>query len=99
MKPVDIFRLAVRGLGLLFLYQMVQALVTALSMLSVWSGMGHVVVRPAWGKVILLGLAAVWCLFGAPPIQRWAYPAKDEKGKLPGPGGEPPVNREQGDGS
>ncbi len=77
MKPSDLFRLAVRVLGLLFLYQAVLTLCGLLPLLTAPTVRGMSAIKPTWGNylvIILLILAALWCLLGAPPIQRLAYP-------------------------
>ena len=82
MKPRDILNLAVRLMGLIFLYQGLQALPTAVVQLcgaipNVNSGM-------IFPSVVMAGwplLVAYWLLRGAPPIMRTAYP--DSEGSEP----------------
>ena len=70
MKPTDIFKLLVRAVGVYLLYQVVVLLPDFLIALSGSERLpGQVFVRLAG----LVG-AAVWFLFGAPPILRLAYP-------------------------
>ena len=81
MKMSQIFKLAVRGLGLVFLYQGVHALAALLPLLTAPTGRGIMSVKPTWGNYLVIGLlfvVAVWCFFGAPPIQRWAYPEEEK---------------------
>ncbi len=81
MKASQIFKLAVRLLGLVFLYHAVNTLAALIPMLTVPAGRGIMAtVRPTWGTylvIVLFMLVAVWCFLGAPPVQRLAYP-KDE---------------------
>ncbi len=77
MKPSDLFKLAVRVLGLLFLYQAVLTFCNLLPLLTAPAVRGMAAVKPTWGNylaILLLISAAAWCFFGAPPIQRLAYP-------------------------
>ncbi len=78
MKASYIFKLAVRMLGLIFLYQAVHTLAAVIPLLTTPTGRNIMaVVKHTWGNylvIMLLAGVAVWCLFGAPPIQRWAYP-------------------------
>ncbi len=62
MKPADIFALAIRLLGLVFLYHAVlgfpQCFLSGVLFLH---------------ELLVIG-AGLFCLFGAPPIQNLAYP-------------------------
>jgi len=70
MKPADIFKLIVRVFGVYFLYEATSVLPDFLIAISSSSGVGG----QAFLKLAGLVAAAVWFLFGAPPIQRFAYP-------------------------
>lgn len=98
MKAPVIFGLLVRGVGVFLLYQAVHSLVGLINTILIstphlqgMTGMG----RPAvsiFVNVVLLACAAAWFLFGAPPIQQWAYPEKDSvNGDLIPPGKPPRV--------
>jgi hypothetical protein len=70
MKPIDIFKLLVRAVGVYLLYQVVVSLPDFLIALSDSERFpGQVFVKLAG----LVG-ATVWFLFGAPPILKLAYP-------------------------
>ena len=96
MKAPVIFGLAVRSVGVFLLYQTVHALVNLLTMLmSVpnfqgMPGLG----RPsasAFIHVLLLAGAAAWFLFGARPVQQWAYPEEDSVGAGGSKSGQPAI--------
>ena len=71
MKPKDIFNLAIRVLGLVFLYHGLSGLPTLIPMLFSGAVIPFAVggLMVAWQ--LLLGY---WFLRGAPPIMRIAYP-------------------------
>ncbi len=89
MKPEALFNLAVRVLGLVFLYQAVHALSAYLSALGA-PGFPNVITRPALISVVCYAVAAIWCLYGAPPIQEWAFPESRRTSNEPPPP-RPPV--------
>jgi hypothetical protein len=70
MKPADIFKLIVKAFGVFLLYQAVSLFTDYLTAVGATEGISW----PAFIKIASLVGAAVWFLFGAPPIQRWAYP-------------------------
>jgi hypothetical protein len=82
MNAPVIFGLLVRGVGVFLLYQAVHSLVGLINIFLIsmpnlqGMGMGRSGVS-AFLNVVLLAGAAAWFLFGAPPIQQWAYPEKD----------------------
>jgi len=97
MKAPVIFGLLVRGAGVFLLYQAVHSLVGLINMLLIsmpnlqgMTGMGRPAVSTFLNIVLLAG-AAAWFLFGAPPIQQWAYPEKDTPSAGPIPPDKPPV--------
>ena len=70
MKSADIFKLIVRAFGVYLLYQATSILpdfLIAMSNSDRFSGQAFLKLAGLFG-------AAVWFLFGAPPIQRCAYP-------------------------
>ena len=72
MKPKEIFNLAVRILGLVFLYQGLTAMPTQLRFLNGARGFGELMFLlflTAWPLLI-----AWWLLRGAPLLIRVAYP-------------------------
>ena len=74
MKAKDIFGLAVRLIGLVFLYQGISMVPTAFS--SIFPLFPHIYWRNIIPSVIMVGwplLAAYWLIRGAPPINRLAY--------------------------
>jgi len=75
MKPRDILNLAVRLLGLVFLYQGLQALPPAvIQFCSVIANMNSGAIL---GCLVMAGwplLVSYWLLRGAPPIMHIAYP-------------------------
>jgi len=70
MKHADIFKLIVKAFGVFLLYQAVSLFTDYLTAV----GDSERISGPAFIKITGLVAAAVWFLFGAPPIQRWAYP-------------------------
>jgi hypothetical protein len=82
MKAPVIFGLVVRSMGVFLLYQAVHALVGVLTMLIAtpnfqgMPGLGQPSAS-AFVNILLLACAAIWFLFGAQPIQQWAYPEED----------------------
>jgi hypothetical protein len=82
MKPATLFDLIVKSFG-------VYLLVQAISVLSGYSTAvavdfeGRHISHIGLLRVIILAAAAVWFLYGAHPIQDWAYPklAPDENGQ------------------
>ena len=76
MKPKDMFSLAVRILGLAFLYQGLLALPTALRFSLFVANFGNLiagVLSVGWPLAV-----AYWLLRGAPLLMRIAYPETDE---------------------
>jgi hypothetical protein len=70
MKPVEIFKLIVRAFGVYLLYQgtsVIPDVLIAMSDSDRYSGQ-------AFLRLVGLFGAAMWFLFGAPPIQQFAYP-------------------------
>jgi hypothetical protein len=79
MKPQTIFALAIRLTGLFLLYKAIVSLSAFLMMSGVSTpgfqiSVQHGFSRPAVINIIVLAAAAVWFLYGAHPIQDWAYP-------------------------
>jgi hypothetical protein len=75
MKHADIFKLIVKAFGVYLLYQAVSLVTDYLTAI----GGSDRVSTPTFIKIAGLVAASVWFLFGAPPIQRLAYPeAKPE---------------------
>ena len=70
MKHADIFKLIVKAFGVFLLYQAVSLFTDYLTAVGATERIG----APAFIKIAGLVAASVWFLFGAPPIQRWAYP-------------------------
>jgi hypothetical protein len=70
MKHADIFKLIVKAFGVFLLYQAVSLFTDYLAVV----GASERISGPEFIKIAGLVAAAVWFLFGAPPIQRWAYP-------------------------
>src|ERR1041385_8729831 len=86
MKPPAIFALIVRGLGAYMLFQAIHTFAGAIAVMSLdGPHMPGFTNRMSGGSFITVGvlaLGAVWFLYGAPPIQTWAYPiATDLKGE------------------
>jgi hypothetical protein len=72
MKPKDIFKLAVRILGLVFLYHGLSALPTVIPLILSSSPIANCVLgifMIAWPVAV-----AWWLIGGAPPLIRRAYP-------------------------
>lgn len=85
MKPKEIFSLAVRVLGLVFLYQGLTAVPTQIPLLNAARSLGQLtffLFLTAWPLLI-----AWWLLRGAPLLLRVAYPgvghSRDEQ-QVPG---------------
>jgi len=75
MKPRDIFKLAVRILGLAFLYHALSALPTVIPMMLT-SAIGNFVIGLL---MVVWPLALAWWLIGgAPLLTRRAYPEATE---------------------
>jgi hypothetical protein len=74
MKPRDIFQLAVRILGLVFLYHGLMALPTIIQI--IFSGSFASVVSIVFGILMIVWPLAVawWLIGGAPPLMHRAYP-------------------------
>lgn len=75
MKPKDIFGLAVRLIGLLFLYQAVSMVPTAIRSIFLPS-FPHIYWSNVLPSLILVGwplLAAWWLIRGAAPLRKLAY--------------------------
>jgi hypothetical protein len=79
MKPREIFRLTLRLVGLIFLYQSVSAVPMAVGAFCprfphfIWSNLFPALIMVGWPL-----LAAYWLIRGAPPLERWAYPKETE---------------------
>lgn len=74
MKPRDLFKLAVRILGLIFLYHGLTSVPMLFS--AVFGGLTALL-----GSVIMVGwplVVAWWLLSGAPPIVSIAYPESED---------------------
>ena len=71
MTPKSVFGLAVRGLGLVFLYRGLSALPEILSIFSTGSFRSSlgIIIMIAWPLVL-----AFWLIRGAPLLIRIAYP-------------------------
>jgi hypothetical protein len=79
MKPADIadiFGLVVRAVGVFLLYQAVSSFIEYLTTIAALQSFGSFrgFDGAACFKIAGLVAAAVWFLFGAPPVQRLAYP-------------------------
>src|SRR3974390_827261 len=78
MKPPDIFKLAVRLLGLVFLYQGLQALPTAViqfcGAIPTMNSLAIIMTLATAGWPLLV---AYWLLRGAPLVMRTAYPESE----------------------
>ena len=75
MKPKDILQLAVRLLGLVFLYQGLQTL--PMAVIEFCSAVPSFAVRIMFSSLVMAGwplAVAYWLLRGAPHILRIAYP-------------------------
>jgi hypothetical protein len=70
MKHADIFKLIVKAFGVFLLYQAVSLFTDILTAI----GGSERASTPACIKIAGLVAASAWFLFGAPPIQSWAYP-------------------------
>jgi|GEM_PF-4779247 len=81
MKPKIIFNLLVKAFGVYFLYQAIHSFSSYLVVLGSPISMGQATL-PVFLDMIVLGVAAVWFLFGAPPIQQWAYPDAEDSSDL-----------------
>ena len=79
MKSKDLFKLAVRLLGLVFLYHGLLGLPTLLQLIFFSAGSGNIIM-----SILMLAwplLVAYWLLRGAPLLIRIAYPDADEPSK------------------
>src|SRR5258706_8355375 len=79
MKPKRIFSIAVRLLGLVFLYHGLQAVPTAV--MQFWSSVTSANPGGVFASFALAGwplLVAYWLLRGAPLLMRIAYPKPDK---------------------
>ena len=78
MKTRDLFGLAIRLIGLAFLYQSLSAVPMAVA--AVCPRFPHFVFSNLFAALLMVGwpfLVAYWLIRGAPPLMRLAYP--DEK--------------------
>jgi hypothetical protein len=75
MNPKEIFGLAVRLLGLVFLYHGLSALPGVLSIIPLNSSGSFVggIIMVVWPLVV-----AYWLLLGGPPLVRIAYPNSED---------------------
>jgi hypothetical protein len=79
MKPKDIFSLAVRILGLIFLYHGLLALPSVVPLIFAGPPVGTFI-----GGILMVVwplLVARWLLSGAPLVMRLAFPDKDSDDK------------------
>jgi len=79
MKLKDIFGFLIRLLGLVFLYR--TADVVPMAWRLFWTLFDHFYFRVLLECVFSVAwplAVAIWLLFGAPPIMRWAYPPGEE---------------------
>jgi hypothetical protein len=75
MKPKDIFAIAVRMIGLIFLYQGLSAVPSALA--NICPIFPHIFWRNVWPASVLVGwplLLAWWLVRGAPWLMKLAFP-------------------------
>jgi hypothetical protein len=75
MKPHDIFNLAMRLIGLIFLYQGLSAVPAAFH--NFCPIFPHFNFRSLFPSLILVGwpmAVGLWLIKGAPWLMRWAYP-------------------------
>lgn len=82
MKARDLFGLAIRLIGLAFLYQSLSAVPMAIAAVS--PGFKHFIFSNLFPALFAVGwpmLAAYWLIRGAPPLMRLAYP-DDRTGAL-----------------
>ena len=83
MKSKEIFNVAVRIIGLFFLYQGLASVPTAFA--SICPVFPHFVFRNLLPSLIMVGwplLLAQWLVRGAPWLMRWAYPTEREASEL-----------------
>jgi len=79
MKPKVIFSLAVRLLGLVFLYQGLSSLSGLISLVISGSFIGSFMTVVMSGLMCVWPLAVAWWLIGgAPQLTHHAYPESDE---------------------
>jgi hypothetical protein len=82
MKPRDIFGLAVRLIGLIFLYQGLSGVPMAVAAFCprfphfIWTNLFSGIVIVGWPLVV-----AYWMVRGAPPLMRLAYSAESASGE------------------
>lgn len=77
MKPKDIFNLCLRLIGLLFLYQGLSSVPTAV--VNFCPVFPHFQFRTLFPSLVLVGwplAVAFWLVRGAPGLMRFAYPAE-----------------------
>jgi hypothetical protein len=84
MKLADIFKLIVRVFGVFFLYQAVNLISASLALI----GSSEPMNKPVFFEIIGLIAVAAWFLFGAPPIQHFAYPETRAKSTAEGKAAE-----------
>jgi hypothetical protein len=79
MKAPEIFGIVVRSVGLVFAYQTIQSIIGFVNVAgSIAKGSRLFIPYATVLNLILLAAAAVWFLRGAPPLQKLAYPRRDE---------------------
>lgn len=78
MKPATIFDLIIKSFGVYLLCQAISALGGYFAMIGMEMG-GSRISRPGLIHVLVLAGAAVWFLYGAHPIQNWAYPKSSDE--------------------
>jgi hypothetical protein len=86
MKPRDLFALAVRLIGLVFLYHSLSSVPMAIA--AVCPRFPHFIWTNLFAALFTVGwplLVAYWLLRGAPPILRIAYPDPEAQPSSPAP--------------
>jgi hypothetical protein len=74
MKAPEIFGLIVRTVGVFLVYQTVLVVVGVVSLATTQFPGGSSFGGGSLLRVVAMAGAAVWFLFGAPPLQKVAYP-------------------------
>ncbi|MDE3100380.1 MAG: hypothetical protein KGJ88_12990 [Verrucomicrobiota bacterium] len=78
MKPSDIFNIIVRAFGVFLIYEIIQTLAGFASIVGAAAPFST---PPVILRIVVLAAGAVWFLFGAPPIQQWAFPERRPSAK------------------
>jgi hypothetical protein len=89
MKAPEIFGLIVRTVGVFLVYQTILVVIGVISVGNTHFAGGSNLGGMTLLRVVAMAGAAVWFLFGAPPLQKVAYPETPASNPSPSNGEKP----------